>query len=189
LKHAYAYRDWVIASFNADRPFDQFIVPVGGRSIDDNLRQPSVSHARPPLLNDTHDIINDRIDVVTAVDGATVACARCHDHKFDPVSRRRLLRDVRRVWHPPESPRDDARPCSLTPPSQAGRIFLRGNPGNRPGGRSPFSQLLTNQPKPPTFQHGSGRREMAEAIASHDNPLTSRVWVNRVWSHLFDTRW
>ena len=35
------------------------------------------------------------------------------------------------------------------------------------------------------FQQGSGRLELADAIASPDNPLTARVWVNRVWGHLF----
>ena len=65
-------------------------------------------------------------------------------------------------------------------------VFLRGDPGN-PGPKTDrrFLTCLVPDNKPAPFQHGSGRREMAEAIASRDNPLTARVWVNRVWGHLF----
>ena len=38
--------------------------------------------------------------------------------------------------------------------------------------------------KPVAFKNGSGRRELAEAIASRNNPLTARVWVNRIWDQL-----
>ncbi len=48
-----------------------------------------------------------------------------------------------------------------------------------------FLACLSPDNKPAAFQHGSGRRELAEAIASRENPLTARVWVNRVWGHLF----
>ena len=65
-------------------------------------------------------------------------------------------------------------------------IFLRGNPGNRgPKVDRRFLSCLAAEDKPSHFKHGSGRLELAEAIASRDNPLTARVWVNRVWGHLF----
>jgi hypothetical protein len=65
-------------------------------------------------------------------------------------------------------------------------IFLRGNAGS-PGPKVErrFLTCLAPDNKPAAFQHGSGRREMADAIASRDNPLTARVWVNRIWAHLF----
>lgn len=65
------------------------------------------------------------------------------------------------------------------------RVFLRGNPA-RPGDEVPrrFVSLLAGE-SPQPFAQGSGRRELAEAIAGSDNPLTPRVFVNRVWSHLF----
>ncbi len=64
------------------------------------------------------------------------------------------------------------------------KIFLRGNP-NRPGADVPrqFLKVLDANRKP--FAEGSGRLEFAEAIASEDNPLTARVFVNRVWMHHF----
>jgi hypothetical protein len=63
-------------------------------------------------------------------------------------------------------------------------IYLRGNSG-RPGARVPrqfLSILSAGTPKP--FTHGSGRKELAEAIANPNNPLTARVFVNRVWGWL-----
>jgi hypothetical protein len=64
------------------------------------------------------------------------------------------------------------------------RVFLRGQP-NRLGNPVPrqFLQVLDANRKP--FASGSGRLELAKAIASKDNPLTARVFVNRVWMHHF----
>lgn len=64
-------------------------------------------------------------------------------------------------------------------------VFLRGNPA-RKGEVAPrqFLRVLTGEDRQP-YQHGSGRRELAEDIASRDNPLTARVMVNRVWQHHF----
>tara|TARA_R110001592_G_scaffold75799_1_gene229299 strand:- start:31984 stop:35376 length:3393 start_codon:yes stop_codon:yes gene_type:complete len=90
---AYTYRDYVINSFNQDKPFDQFILE---QLAADYLKEelPHESQAAlgfitlgPRFKNDIHDIISDRIDVVTrGFLGLTVGCARCHDHKYDPVS-------------------------------------------------------------------------------------------------------
>src|SRR5205085_12696499 len=64
-------------------------------------------------------------------------------------------------------------------------VFLRGNPGN-PGPEVPrqFLLCLAGDKRQP-FKQGSGRLELAQAIASKDNPLTARVLVNRVWLHHF----
>src|SRR5207249_2645153 len=63
------------------------------------------------------------------------------------------------------------------------RVFVRGNPA-APGERVPrrFLQALGDAPP---FAHGSGRLDLARAITAPDNPLTSRVLVNRVWMHHF----
>ena len=60
-------------------------------------------------------------------------------------------------------------------------VFLRGNPG-RPGPQVPrrFLKVLSGSDRP-AFQKGSGRLELAQAIASKSNPLTARVLVNRAW--------
>jgi hypothetical protein len=65
------------------------------------------------------------------------------------------------------------------------RVFKRGNPETK-GEKVPrqFLALLAGPNRKP-FRHGSGRLELARAIASPDNPLTARVLVNRVWMHHF----
>jgi hypothetical protein len=89
--HAYAYRDWVIRALNNDLPYDRFlllqiaadqIVPSGSPDL---AAMGFVTGGRR-FIGVTHDIIDDRIDVVTrATMALTVQCARCHDHKFDPI--------------------------------------------------------------------------------------------------------
>lgn len=65
------------------------------------------------------------------------------------------------------------------------RVFVRGNP-SRPGKAVPrrFLRVLAGEDRTP-FTHGSGRLDLAKAIVARDNPLTSRVLVNRVWMHHF----
>ncbi len=65
------------------------------------------------------------------------------------------------------------------------RIFVRGNPA-QPGDHVPrqFLRVLAGAGRKP-FAHGSGRVDLARAITDPDNPLTSRVIVNRVWMHHF----
>jgi len=64
-------------------------------------------------------------------------------------------------------------------------VHLRGNPGRR-GEQTPrqFFRILAGEARKP-FQKGSGRLELAQSITSRDNPLTARVFVNRVWMHHF----
>lgn len=89
---AWTYRDYVIEAFNNDLPYDRFLLE---QLAADRLLLGE--EARPlrglgfltvggRFMNNQHDIIDDRIDVVTrGLQGLTVTCARCHDHKFDPL--------------------------------------------------------------------------------------------------------
>jgi hypothetical protein len=190
-KGAFAYRDWVIASFNADRPYDKFIV---AQIAADQVGDPSCGPASGFLtlgrrfLNVAPDIYNDRIDVITrGVMGMTVACARCHDHKYDPISAADYYALYGVLASSQEKPRDDAPPELVDAEKPYDPyVFLRGEAGNRgPNTERRFLTCLAPNNKPEPFKHGSGRRELADAIASRDNPLTARVWVNRVWTHLF----
>ena len=89
---AYTYRDWVIQALNDDVPYDRFV------SL--QLAADQIADARPAdqaalgfltlgrwFTGTLPDVIDDQIDVVTrGLLGVSVQCARCHDHKFDPIS-------------------------------------------------------------------------------------------------------
>ena len=91
---AYTYRDYVIESFNNDKPFDQFVrEQIAADLLPESKNDRSILAALGYITvgarfkNRIPDILDDRIDVVTrGLMGLTVTCARCHDHKYDPVS-------------------------------------------------------------------------------------------------------
>jgi hypothetical protein len=257
--YSYTYRDYVIRSFNEDLPYDQLILqqlaadqlPLG----DD--KRPLAAMGFLTLgrrfLNNQHDIIDDRIDVtMRGLQGLTVACARCHDHKFDPIPTRdyyslygvfassvepaelpllgeperneaylayekelkkrqdavakfkedkkaeikatprkfrdqinKLEKEVAewRINSPASPPR--AMVLADAPSARTPHVLLRGNPGNLgPEVPRQFVEVIAGTDRKP-FTKGSGRLELAQAIASKDNPLTARVMVNRVWQHHF----
>jgi hypothetical protein len=91
--YAYTYRDYVIRSFNEDTPYDQFIVE---QLAADRLR-PAVPTWKLAALgfltlgrlfdDNPPDVYDDQIDTtMRALLGLTVSCARCHDHKYDPIT-------------------------------------------------------------------------------------------------------
>ncbi len=92
--YSYTYRDYVAQAFNSDLPFDQFVLQqlAADRLVAAGQAPPASQAAMGFLtlgrrfLNNVHDIIDDRIDLVgRGLLGLTVACARCHDHKYDPI--------------------------------------------------------------------------------------------------------
>jgi hypothetical protein len=90
--YAWTYRDYVISAFNQDKPYDRFIVEqLAADKLSLGTNRTALAALGFLTLGDhfngnTNDIINDRIDVTTkAFLGLTVSCARCHDHKFDPI--------------------------------------------------------------------------------------------------------
>jgi mono/diheme cytochrome c family protein len=256
---AYTYRNYVIRAFNEDLPYDQFVLQ---QLAADQL--PLGEDKRPlaglgfltlgrRFLNNIHDIIDDRIDVtMRGLQAMTVGCARCHDHKFDPIPQKdyyslygvfassvepkdlplimmpeqsaelaafekeltkrkgevekyreqhkdeiakgnRKFRDGLRAlqkrvdqWHvtaPAAPPR--AMVLIDKPTPQTPHIFLRGNPRNLgPEVPRQFLEVVAGEKRQP-FRQGSGRLELARAIADRNNPLTARVLVNRVWLHHF----
>lgn len=90
--YAYTYRDWVVNAFNTDLPYDQFLrlqiaadKIVTGENNRDLAALGFLTLGRR-FLNSQQDIIDDRIDVVMrGTQGLTMGCARCHDHKSDPI--------------------------------------------------------------------------------------------------------
>jgi hypothetical protein len=101
--HAYRYRDWVVNAINSDMPYDRFVrLQLAG----DLLKEPEPDHTIKlaglgfqGLGQEYHrgsvtaqviaDELDDRVDTLTrGLLGLTVSCARCHDHKYDPVPTR-----------------------------------------------------------------------------------------------------
>jgi hypothetical protein len=145
----------------------------------------------------------DRVDTVSrTMLGLTVACARCHDHKFDPISTSDyyalagVFASTRMINKRPDGlPEKEGVTADKMDPGtlhvvkdgeiQNLNLFIRGNV-TRKGPVVPrrFLEVLTPD-TPAVFSDGSGRRELADAIASRANPLTARVFVNRVWALMF----
>ncbi|QDU26576.1 Planctomycete cytochrome C [Anatilimnocola aggregata] len=99
---AFRYRDWVVQAFNRDMPYDQFVrLQLAGNLIREpakdfterlgglgfqGLGQRFSGNAVGMVKKKVADELDDRVDTVTrALLGLTVSCARCHDHKFDPI--------------------------------------------------------------------------------------------------------
>jgi len=263
--YGYRYRDWVVQAFNDDMPYDRFIIEqIAGDLLTDG---DPVAHrvalgffalgphyyqdgAARKLVEATE--LDDRIDTLTrGFLALTVSCARCHDHKFDPISQSDYysLAGVFQSTQYKEIPlgppdvierynksQKDIRDCEAkikqfikregkgqgvnnlsdqakqklanmrrelaqlkknAPPAPSlihtlsegqpvnMRIYLRGNP-DKEGEVAPrrFLRILAGD-NPPLFTQGSGRLELARAIADPKNPLTARVLVNRIWQHHF----
>jgi len=261
--YAWTYRDYVIRSFNEDKPYNLFILEqLAADKLPSSLHRTNLAAlgfltVGERFMEMQNDIINDRIDVVTkAFLGLTVSCARCHDHKFDPIPTKdyyslhgvfascrepviepviekvantadyevyfqkrmtlekekealdarlkelRKKRDQEGVkklqpylrenrgkvaqleMHDPAAPARAMVLDDLLKPHDS-PVFLRGEAGNK-GEVVPrrFLEVLSGRNRP-AFKGGSGRLELAAAIASIGNPLTARVTVNRIWLHHF----
>jgi mono/diheme cytochrome c family protein len=219
--NGYRYRDWLIRAFNEDMPYDRFVKEQIAADLREGPNQPErlaalgffalgpVYYGDPKRL----DQMDDRVDTLArGFLGLTVACARCHDHKFDPISqkdyyalagiflstdyaeiplvppevveeaKRNQTAEEKKKKVPPKYPfvhalKEGPNPVTL-------RVHLRGN-SETLGEEAPhrFLAILGGESKP--FTQGSGRRELAEVVASKDNPLFARVMVNRIWQHHF----
>jgi len=102
LPDAWRYRDYVINAFNSDKPFDRFLTDqLAGDEMEPTSIE-SLSAAvfhrlgavrrnagNPDIALSRNEVLTERTDVIgAAVLGLTVGCARCHDHKFDPISQK-----------------------------------------------------------------------------------------------------
>ena len=101
-KNAFRYRDYVIAAFNKDKPFDQFLTEqLAGDLLPSSDLPTSIERwtatgfltlgakmlAEDDPMKMEMDIVDEQLDTTArAFMGLTVGCARCHDHKFDPIS-------------------------------------------------------------------------------------------------------
>jgi hypothetical protein len=211
--NAFKYRKWVIDAFNNDLPYDDFI----RKQLAADLEKDKSVTDLPALgfIGLGHKFYNrnrltvkaeewsEQVDTLTrAFLGLTVACAQCHDHKYDPVTQKDYyalagvfastdlvdrMEDGSEIKKDSEAHKKrigtihivrDTKPKDL-------HVFLRGNTETKGDlVKRRFLKVLT-QNEPKSFTQGSGRLELAEAIADPNNPLTARVIVNRVWSIFF----
>ncbi len=101
----WAYRDWVVAAFNQDLPYDQFVIEqIAGDLLPDATPQQIVATGflRNSMLNEEGGVdpeqfrtegLFDRMDCIgKSVLGLTIQCAQCHNHKFDPLSQQEYFR-------------------------------------------------------------------------------------------------
>jgi hypothetical protein len=217
----FRYRDWLIRAFNNDMPYDRFIMEqlaadlLDGKDRLENLPALGFFALGPVYYGDPKrlDQIDDRIDTLTrGILGLTVACARCHDHKYDPISTKdyyslagivagtdyvELSLEPGKEGQPIVAAKGKNKNKKAAPKSNAFihalkdvqpvtmRVHIRGNPATlgEEAPRRVLAILGGDDTRP--FTKGSGRLDLARAIASKDNPLTARVIVNRIWQHHF----
>ncbi|MEQ1893846.1 MAG: DUF1549 domain-containing protein, partial [Planctomycetota bacterium] len=287
--HAWRYRDWVVEAFAADIPYDEFLrKQLAGDlepAADDSARAwnqiatgylalgPKNHNERDPRQF-ALDVADEQIDAVSrGMLGLTLACARCHDHKFDPVPiedyyalagiflssetrygtqetpgnrRGSALIELPADAHVPNGPQREPLLAELLARGEqrmererekraekgedAGRMeredrqrraqaddlarrfdaegkataanklamgvvegeardiaVLERGELDKPGAPAPrgVPRVFRTEAAAAKIKEGSGRRELAAWIASAENPLTARVWANRVWLHLF----
>ncbi len=255
--HAWRYRDYVIDAFNADLPFDVFVrEQVAGdlmasadaaerdrRLVATGFLALGAKPAKAMNENFDMDVVDDQIAVVgSGLLGLSVACARCHDHKHDPIPTRDyyalagIFQSTETMWglaanEGLTAPATDLHVLATAPrvPPPAGFVEtvspIQSNTGKpkpipkpkwEPG--TPLAMGVRDRPAPEDARINlkgeskklgdrvprgfltacampgeklverkseSGRLELAEWIARPDHPLTARVFVNRVWRHLF----
>jgi len=263
LPEAWRYRDWVVNALNRDMPFEDFLrVQIAGDLLEQGEHAVATGFFAlgPTYKSDGGDpdsvaqakaeTLSDRLDTLgRGMLGLTLACARCHAHKFDPIpqedyyslagvfgntrTREYPLASGREVWAYRDRQQEiaaaekrlkalqEAIKKAKREPSTAEQeqikkwtadlkqlrdtapkkypvahalgdsgsadmpLAIRGNPRNA-GEIAPrrFLRILAGDERAP-YQSGSGRLELAQSVVDPANPLTARVFVNRIWRHHF----
>lgn len=212
------YRDWVIKAFNDNLPFDQFTIEqLAGDLIPDATDDQKIASGYNRLLQTSHEggvqkkeyqhkYDADRVrNLSTVWMGATLGCAECHDHKYDPYMQRdfyslvAFFADV-----------DDSFTGTDTSPTNREPELMVAAPLDRQSRRTMITASVEPRivrvlnrgdwmddrgdvvlPAVPQFLRQIGtpdrranRLDLACWLVSPDHPLVSRVFVNRLW-HLF----
>ncbi len=216
--YSWKYRDYVIKSFNDDKPFDRFVTEqLAGDEMPDRSEE-TVTGTGFLRLGTWDDEPNDPVaykydrleDLVHATSaaflGLTVRCARCHDHKFDPIPQKDYYALAAAFYGGYLDP-GDGKFMGGPPPEKLGfpvlgftesgrevpaiHLLQAGDPKKvGPEVRPAFLSVI-NGPKaevdlPPADAKTTHRRlQLAAWITDKRNPLTARVIVNRIWQHHF----
>ncbi len=218
----YLYRNYVIQSFNADKPYDQFLrEQIAGDLLSaespEQQNEQTIATGYIALSRRFGSIIDGYPQHLTIEDtienlgrtvlGLAISCARCHDHKFDPISQADyyglygIFNSTRYPFPGIEldkKPRDfvslektASSPGGLAYAVAEGktgdaRLHRRGDPKN-PGDVVPrkFLDVLGGQRLSEDVAKTSGRLQLAHWLTDPANPLTARVMVNRIWQYHF----
>ncbi len=216
---AWKYRDWVVKAINEDLPFDQFVTEqIAGDEIANRTEQSLVATGFLRLgswndePNDPADYTYERLeDLVhttsSAFLGLTVKCARCHAHKFDPITQEDYYRMASAFWAGPVAARASKWLGGPTKDELGSeRILawtdLSADPAPihllKNGERAdPLHEVIpaslavvpglerSFDPPTPGSKTTHRRLQLARWIADRANPLSARVFVNRLWQHHF----
>ena len=224
--HAWKYRDYVIRSFNEDKPYARFVAEqLAGDELDgaDDESYIATGFCRNGPSNDdnmgkTPEAIAqyraDQLDNVisttsTVFLGLTIGCARCHNHKTEPLTSRdyysllAIFNGTQKHGLVPGTEDAQGKKVEVDPAIQiqalverssivpATFVMRRGivtNKGEEVGPAVPAvlaSEPLKFPEPEPAAKSSLRRRTFAAWITSPDNPLTWRVLANRVWQHHF----
>jgi hypothetical protein len=225
--HAYHYRDFVIRSLNDDMPFDQFVRwQIAGDELapDDSLARMATGFlavgvrnadiAKVRVEQERYDELDDIASTIgTSMLGLSIGCARCHDHKYDPISQqnyyefiaifeRTIRGEVELAVQPGDPPTkvlvagDGITPLPRIynpPPAFFEKTWFleRGDAKLKDHEVTPrFLDILTSQEWRPKHPQGADNRRAALArwISDHEEgagALLARVIVNRLWQHHF----
>lgn len=206
--HAWRYRDYVISSFNEDKPYNRFILEqIAGDELPDGgdagwiatgfyrlgVWDDEPDDKRAAEFDGQDDILKTTTETFL---GLTVGCARCHDHMFDPISQRdyyEMLAFFRNVKPYAKPGADIVRKLgggeALVVTERGTKaidthVLIRGNAGRLADKVDPqFPDILGGgTPEANPTGHSTGRRlAFAKWVASRENPLTARVMANRLW--------
>lgn len=229
---AWRYREYVIDAFNKDKPFDRFVrEQLAGDLLPASRPEEKAANLiatgylalfhvvaadRNPEKRRL-DIVDEQLEVIGKTFlGMSLGCARCHDHKLDPITTRDyyalagILRSTRSINNakgdfgsgvpgivalgklPPTVPvwmrGADGGVMAVRDDNEIVDVAIRkGGDVDRLGPVVPrgFPVLLTSKPASTIPRNQSGRLQLADWLLSPDNPLVSRVIVNRIWHHVF----
>ncbi len=200
--NAWRYRDWVIEAFNQDLPYDEFIVlQLAGDQIDgaDERSRIATGFLRVGTFDDEpndpasykFEQLDDLMHATsTAFLAVTLKCARCHDHKFDPIPQTDYYAVLN--FFANGKPAEGELLAFTSDPAQRVEVKLL-NGGNHasqgdvvPAGYLSMVSLAHPSSSDRSNVSPTGQRlQLARWIADPENPLTARVMVNRIWQHHF----
>jgi hypothetical protein len=211
------FRDWVVRAFNEDMPYNEFIIQqLAGDEIPNRTKQSTLAtgflmagtwNDEPNDFNEyQYERLEDMIHVTSsAFLGLTVKCARCHNHKFDPIPQLDYYRLANAFWVGPIGRGRKALGgatkeelgyevfgwTDLSSKPRQLRLLKNGDPKQPaevvlPGHLSVVPKLMRPiKAAPEKSKTTTLRLQLANWIVDRKNPLTPRVIVNRLWQHHF----